>query len=462
MRGVIVVPRRTGTPHRDRAWEYTRPWWEKLGYEMYEVEQDDARPFNRAWCINEGARRAWPWDVLMIIDADVIENEERQVHEAFDRAYETGRFTVGHVAGHDLNQIATKTVYSRQTFNWNHRSSLAEVRAVCDSRCNAMRADLFETLGGYDTRFEGWGHEDVAFTFAVQALQPGDYERIPGNSWHFYHPPMLKHSRQTQDWKNGEQLMRRYEAASKRGFDAVKEILDEREPDQMWTPGPDKSVEYDLVMLSNGRREYLLETYKSFREHASTAPANCTIVNDSGDPAFRDWLEKSDTFKDFMKVHHAKNRGFGMATTSAWEQAAKAKSPYVFYLEEDFVFDRPFIIRDMAQVLQDRSDLAQVALLRAPFFKAELKAGSIPNEHPKHYTRQTTRGIRFLKHKLFYTTNPSLMKRETFASGWPGTKPHSERAKTGEFVVDGKEFAFMGWGESWCHHIGEQRTGRGY
>ncbi|KHF35503.1 Galactosyltransferase [Paenibacillus sp. P1XP2] len=45
----------------------------------------------------------------------------------------------------------------------------------------------FETIGGYDERFIGWGGEDEAFAYSMDTII-GKHIRLEGNLLHFWHP----------------------------------------------------------------------------------------------------------------------------------------------------------------------------------------------------------------------------------------------------------------------------------
>jgi predicted glycosyltransferase involved in capsule biosynthesis len=51
----------------------------------------------------------------------------------------------------------------------------------------AIAADLWDRVGGFDERFEGWGWEDVAFRLACETLL-GPMVVLRGVLWHLWHP----------------------------------------------------------------------------------------------------------------------------------------------------------------------------------------------------------------------------------------------------------------------------------
>jgi hypothetical protein len=115
----------------------------------------------------------------------------------------------------------------------------------------------------------------------------------------------------------------------------------------------------------------------------------------------------------------------------------------------------------MQAVLKQDPKIAQCALLRGPFYPPELKAGSIINEDPDAYDHKRKGMLRWMEHSKFFTTNPCLYPSTVLKVGWPNMK-NSERMFTRQLTKRGYRFAFLGDGEQWCTHIGEERTMRGY
>lgn len=141
---------------------------------------------------------------------------------------------------------------------------------------------------------------------------------------------------------------------------------------------------------------------------------------------------------------------------------------YVWHLEEDWEFLRPFDMRHLARIL-DGPGLAQAALRRGPVNEAERKAGGVVEQWPAEYAdvwqddSPDGQVIRWLEHRLFWTTNPSLYRMDLLASyDWPDG-PRCEEAFGGVLIEDGYSFAFAGerTDDPWIRHNGF-RTGTGY
>ncbi len=457
MKAVVLVARRAGVPERDRAWEYVYPWWKQFGFHVEVVEHPGPEPFNRSWCMNEAARRAWPWDVALFVDADVIEGDPQQVHQAVEKAWETGNFTVAHTSGRDFTPQGTELLLSGADFNW--QDECAEYRPRCDSRVNAIRADLFAEVGGFDERFRGWGHEDYSFALACQTLRGKDF--VPGTSWHLWHPKMLRVARHTLEWKAGYGLAQRYLGASG-DVGLMRAVLDGRRTLQQWTAPT--TAEVDLyIPTCCGRSEELEGTIRSFTEHVHGRIRSLNIVDDSGDADYGKWLDHR--FGDRAEIiHHEANLGYGDMMRRTWSRIGHTEgAPYVFWSEDDFAFERDVELDDLAAILEHDHQLAQVVLLREAFYPRELQAGSIPKEHPESYTRREAGGRPYLEHTRFFSCNPSLMRREVFsAAPWPetGGGSDSEALMGPRLTALGYRFAFAGEGEPWIRHTGRERVVR--
>lgn len=462
-RVAIVVPWRPGDKYRNRNWEFVRGWWEQFGWPVYEVEHPPPDPFNRSWTINEGARRAWPWDVLVAVDADVIEQDPEQVREGVRLAAETQKLVIPHTSGHDLDDMGTVHLI-RGDAAWMRR--VEKRRPICTSRVTIMPESVFEQAGGFDERFRGWGHEDVAFQASAAIIN--GIVQLPGIAYHLWHPLSLPKARATPEWREGRELCDRYLSAVREGWLGVKQVLDERAPTDRWerpegaAPPPTRikgmDTRVDVIVLTAGRRQYLERTLASFSERVSGDVCERIIQDDSGDPEFGVWLKQ--TYGDEWEIITTSGKlGFTKAIRAIWQVIrGRTGAPYIFHLEEDFVFDRDVDLNQMIEVLRGDEHLAQVALLRGPFYEPELEAGGIIEQDPGAYTKREG----YLEHSKYFTTNPCLYKRTLIRKyHWPAAR-NSEVHYTRNLVRRGYRFAYLGDGTPYVSHIGEERTNLGY
>lgn len=220
-----------------------------------------------------------------------------------------------------------------------------------------------------------------------------------------------------------------------------------------------------LLVITDGRRDCIEQTLASAEENLSGPIDRRIIYDDSGEAENRDWLR--ERFGDrYIVTHHPDGRqGFGGAIRFMWQRLTDAPERFVFHLEDDFTFNRPVDLEAMATVLDCCPDLVQLALRRQPWNDRESAAGGVVECYPDAYEEIVDHAHRrWLEHRLFFTTNPSLYRRSLCDAGWPNTA-HSEGVFTHQLLTDpAVRFGFWGARSSgeWVTHIGHQRVGSGY
>jgi hypothetical protein len=215
--------------------------------------------------------------------------------------------------------------------------------------------------------------------------------------------------------------------------------------------------------MTDGRRDCLEQTIDAFGDLVTGPISERWIHDDSGDPAYRAWLDFA--FPGFRIVSTPGRSGFDGAIRSAWEMLRIASEcPFVFHLEDDFVFRRPVDLSRVAACLNRHPHLVQLAFRRQPWNDHERAAGGIVEQHPTAYTDRSDGLEEWLEHRLFFTTNPSLYRRSLLDRRWP-TGAHSEGRFSHELLGDADlRFAFYGsrYSGEWVEHIGHERKGTGY
>lgn len=192
MRVVILVPRRDDKGWRDRLWKHCKAIWETQFPEwlIFEGHHDVAEgPFNRSLAINRAAALAGEWDVALVIDSDTI-SEPEAVRKAVQYAWETGDLSIAHNARLMLSRKATDSILTGvnpQTLN--NRRNVRKTYYDSISCAVAVRRNEWDIVGGFDTRFEGWGFEDTAFRIAVETLTNRPIHIEKANCFHLWHEP---------------------------------------------------------------------------------------------------------------------------------------------------------------------------------------------------------------------------------------------------------------------------------
>lgn len=215
-----------------------------------------------------------------------------------------------------------------------------------------------------------------------------------------------------------------------------------------------------LVVMTDGRLDYLGRSLTTTnRLHGPITRR--VLHDDTGDDDYRDELR--DLYPDWEVIGTPQRAGFGGAYRSMWSWVRTYDTnPFVFTTEDDFRFTRDVDLAAMATVLASHPYLSQLALRRQPWNDVERAAGGIVESNPDAYTDRGTH----LEHRLFHTTNPSLMRRDMFTDyDWP-TGLHSE-GRFGRALCDSDPHIHAGfWGSrnsgEWVEHIGAERRGNGY
>lgn len=229
-------------------------------------------------------------------------------------------------------------------------------------------------------------------------------------------------------------------------------------------------------VLTNGRLELLDKTIESFEDKVRGGPVTTRIIwDDTGSGEHWDYLRFA--YPRWLICRSvAGSEGFGGAMRSAWTRLAqRTVEPFIWWSEDDFVYEKVIPLGDMARVLINNPHLAQLALRRQAWNAAETEAGGVVELAPDAFTerREGNSGEwAWLEHRLFWTTNPSMFRRELLTAGW-SDDPHSEGRFTHRLLgeglpwgVSGDDLRFGYWGgrrsTPAVTHTGLERTGFGY
>jgi hypothetical protein len=119
-------------------------------YPVFTGDSDPEKPFNRAAARNAAARAAGDVDVYVFNDADHAMSHS-QVRTAVMVAYD-GAFGV-----HPYTQVVVEDLDSGKQWPSKFNSTYTSGNIV-------VPRNLFAAVGGWDERFDRWGHEDIAFS----------------------------------------------------------------------------------------------------------------------------------------------------------------------------------------------------------------------------------------------------------------------------------------------------------
>lgn len=227
-----------------------------------------------------------------------------------------------------------------------------------------------------------------------------------------------------------------------------------------------------LMVFTNGRST-IHPTIASAEANLDGLITERWIHDDSGDPHNHEMLRQR--YPEYRLIAPVFNLGFGGAISNAWDHLRwHSSAEFVWHQEDDFTFNRKIDLHEMMHVLNARPHLVNLALRRQPVNEVEKHHGGIvecwPNEyHDREMYAEMEDGVRklsWLEHRLFFTTNPGMYRRQLMIDfNWP-TQPNSERMFSDAVLASDPEaqFGYYGSRDSGeaVHHIGDVRTGTGY
>jgi hypothetical protein len=441
----LIVPRRADGGHRDRLWDFCRAYWQmhRPAWEVIEGHHDDG-PFNRSAAINRAAEGEW--DVAVILDSDTIVDVDL-VEEGIARAHACGRLVLPFDVRCLLDRQGTEKVLAGHRGPWDrfirHRQTPTDAYVyISGAQCVPRR--LWDDVGGFDERFEGWGGEDDAFHAACMALAGQDprRDRLKGKAWHLWHRTSRYASHRQPTWKMAKALSDRYIAAAEDWEQMRALLLEDRGADQVV-----------VVCLTTGERDTLEATLESAERNLRGPIGRRVICVDRPD---------TDVERDGWDViAMGVPRGYVTATRHAQAHAIGSGQPWVFWLEDDFTFNRVIDLCQMQALMEAHPELAQMSLMRQAWYEHELAAGGIIAAKPQAFHQRDG----YVEHRAYWTSNPMLVRREFLAANeWPDGAGSEQRFARTVFRDPKSCAGILGRIEDppRVTHQGQVRAGHGY
>lgn len=146
--------------------------------------------FNKAWAVNVGVvQRAAGAELVCVLDGDVLVDRDFV-------ARNVARFGVRGVQAHlpyrdalCLDEASSSHAVAARVLHGRPLVPQDELRGVVLRRppghCVWVRRGLFERVGGFDERFEGWGGEDLDLVFRLDVV--GAVDRYADPLLHLFH-----------------------------------------------------------------------------------------------------------------------------------------------------------------------------------------------------------------------------------------------------------------------------------
>lgn len=193
----VLLPIGGNCPHRARAREYVRAWYEHHHPE-YELVYGIIRGTS-VWCKAEAvayaAHRA-SGDVLVVADADTVAPRLADAVQALTKGW---NWAMPHYTVNRLNRRTTDAVLLGsdpesfpRSLKWYDQLPYV---GIPGGGIVVLRRETYESAP-IDPGFRGWGQEDEAWALALRSLHGKPWR--PSRSaplWHLWHPPQKRKSR---------------------------------------------------------------------------------------------------------------------------------------------------------------------------------------------------------------------------------------------------------------------------
>lgn len=209
---------------RDTIFHHVKKRYETL---MPDVElvigEDDGEPFNRARARNMAAAKA-TGDLFVLADADIFFGT--QLIDKIIAIAALHPWIIPYCRGYKLSPLFTRTVTTTGELQLPKTLRIVDVQENCTSLggfMNVMSRKAFETVGGMDERFTGWGPEDLTFALALDTLV-GKHFRMDETIFHLWHPPAERYHQYTP---SNDELQTRY-CQAYGNADAMRQLINER------------------------------------------------------------------------------------------------------------------------------------------------------------------------------------------------------------------------------------------
>ncbi len=225
------------------------------------------------------------------------------------------------------------------------------------------------------------------------------------------------------------------------------------------------------VITTDGRGELLDECISTWDQASGTFCAK-VILDDSGDPAYRASLtEKYGTEWEVLRVGEER-MGYVAAMKAMRSIGIRSNAKYIFHLEDDFKLNRPIDLDAITSLLSADTRIAQMALLRQPWYANEVEHGGVINALMNQGCEfqemiridKEDRVVRWIEHRAVWTANPNVFSVEVARIDYPDT-PYSESAFMRQLKTS-PALVCAYWGtlsdEPYVTHIGDYRNGHSY
>ena len=221
------------------------------------------------------------------------------------------------------------------------------------------------------------------------------------------------------------------------------------------------------TILTDGRKHYIQDAIPTWLDNFEDSIEQKFIIDDSGDPEYRQWL--SNTFKSFNIVPVSNDRqGYDVAMKKLFSLVRELNVDYCFHIEDDFLLNKKFDIFDLAKILDFNKNMAQISLMRQPWYHNEKEHNGVVEAiiayNPSaHFVKKSIDGLHWMEHNAYWTCNPHLFPSWLTNFEWPSGVWSESRF--GRYMFEQQKIAgIYGVRQDWPYveHIGREKYGNKY
>jgi hypothetical protein len=221
------------------------------------------------------------------------------------------------------------------------------------------------------------------------------------------------------------------------------------------------------IVLTDGRQQYIKESIPTWVKYIDNQVNRKIILDDSGDDDYRSWL--SEYFPSFNIIPVGTERqGYDKAMQKIFSLVKDYNIDYCLHTEDDFILHKAFFIQDLMYVLAQNKRVAQMSLMRQPWYHNEHENGGVIEAIKAHtpsakFIEKNTNDILWTEHSAYWTCNPNIFPKWLTNFKWPdGAWSESRFSK--EIFKTGRTAGIFGAQKDWPYveHIGRERYGNQY
>ena len=206
-----------GTRRAARDWVSAR--WEAAGFRVTVAE--GAGAWSKGAAVNPTVA-ASDAELVIVADADswvTLEATEKACEQAEARGWAMPHSTVKR-----LSRAGTTAVYRGEVDISKARMERSPYPALPGGGILMVRRDVWDTIGGFDPRFVGWGGEDHAVGLALATLSGPVSRRRVAPLWHLWHQPSPNNRRPSPESRRLDERYRKARNNPQAMRELVKEV----------------------------------------------------------------------------------------------------------------------------------------------------------------------------------------------------------------------------------------------